>query len=258
MRCTRSRDQAGETLIEILLVVIILGIASVALIGAMSTTVVASDAHRRLSDTEVVTRAYGEAIKNLVLHPTGTTLTSAIHPQTISGTPFTISVVSSNEFPTPPFGIQIDTEELAVKSVNLVTNQWSVQAPPGTTWTVLSPSDGHAAGADVTRYDACPTSSQISPTFSMPAGTTKIGTPTIATVAYYDPNGKPVSSCPTYWSDPLPLAPLTKQLCSFTLDHLTECDPSVIAVTFSVTSTDIDPSRKATTSTQIQYRRGNI
>ena len=49
-----SRDEAGETLLEILLALIILSLASVALITAFGTSINASAEHRSLADFDTV------------------------------------------------------------------------------------------------------------------------------------------------------------------------------------------------------------
>src|ERR1035441_7310007 len=50
----RRRSEAGDTLVEVLLAVVILGLASVAMIIAFSTSISASAEHRHFSATGIV------------------------------------------------------------------------------------------------------------------------------------------------------------------------------------------------------------
>jgi type II secretory pathway pseudopilin PulG len=57
------RDERGETLIEILVTLVVISIGLVAIVGMLSSVVIASDAHRGMAEGEVVLRDFGEAIK---------------------------------------------------------------------------------------------------------------------------------------------------------------------------------------------------
>src|SRR5262245_7635352 len=59
----RKRRDAGETLIEVLITMIILGGAIAALVGGISTTVLLSSRHRDLATANALLRSYAEAIK---------------------------------------------------------------------------------------------------------------------------------------------------------------------------------------------------
>jgi len=60
---SRAADEKGETLIEIMITVIVISIGLTAVVAAMGSSIVASDAHRTLASGEVVVRDYGDAIK---------------------------------------------------------------------------------------------------------------------------------------------------------------------------------------------------
>lgn len=62
-RLSPSRSDAGVTLIELLVTVAILGIAFVAIVGGMMTSIVGSDLHRKQATSETVLRSYAEAAK---------------------------------------------------------------------------------------------------------------------------------------------------------------------------------------------------
>jgi type II secretory pathway pseudopilin PulG len=59
----RLADEGGETLIEIMITVIVISIGLTAVVAAMGSSIVASDAHRTLASGEVVVRDFGDAIK---------------------------------------------------------------------------------------------------------------------------------------------------------------------------------------------------
>lgn len=57
------RSEAGTTLVEVLITVMILGVAFVALLGGFGTSIVSSDLHRRQAQAETLVRRYAEAVK---------------------------------------------------------------------------------------------------------------------------------------------------------------------------------------------------
>lgn len=54
--------EAGVTLVEVIVGVAILGIAIVAIVGAMGTSILASDVHRRYADADIALRDYAETL----------------------------------------------------------------------------------------------------------------------------------------------------------------------------------------------------
>jgi prepilin-type N-terminal cleavage/methylation domain-containing protein len=63
-------DSAGETLIELLVAMSILGVAVVALVSGIGTSVLVSDVHRKEATAGAVVRTYSEAIEAAVDAPT--------------------------------------------------------------------------------------------------------------------------------------------------------------------------------------------
>jgi hypothetical protein len=247
MRRRAARSESGETLLEVLLTIMVVGIGMTALIAGMTIAIVSSDSHRRLGDTEVMTRDFGEAIKNAALHPVTTTLTQSVPPH-MPGKTEAFTVTSVAGFPAAPFGIAIDTEEFTVTLVNTATNTMTATA---------GGSEGHASSANVTRYDPCPTAAQLQPAFVLPTGISSslFGTPQMSsTVESFDPAGATVSNCAGYWDS---AANAITQACALIGDHLTQCDPPLVRVGFTVSSLDADTRRLAKTSTDILIRRGN-
>lgn len=56
-------DERGETLVELMITIMVMAIGMTAVVAALYTTIIGSDAHHSMSAGEVVARDYGEAIK---------------------------------------------------------------------------------------------------------------------------------------------------------------------------------------------------
>ena len=61
----------GETLVELLVAVMILGVTVVALIGGLTTSILLSDTHRKQAMAAVQVEAFAEAIQGFVLNNSG-------------------------------------------------------------------------------------------------------------------------------------------------------------------------------------------
>jgi type II secretory pathway pseudopilin PulG len=59
----RGRGERGETLVELLVTVVIMGSAIVALVAGVATAVASSDTHRQDSTAEGVLRSYAERVQ---------------------------------------------------------------------------------------------------------------------------------------------------------------------------------------------------
>jgi len=64
-------DDRGESLVEILVALVILGIAGVAILAGMQMSVQASDIHRKQTTSGAYVRSYAEAIQNFVAENPG-------------------------------------------------------------------------------------------------------------------------------------------------------------------------------------------
>jgi type II secretory pathway pseudopilin PulG len=60
------RDERGDTLIELLITVVIMGLAVVAILGAIANSVALSAAHRKQAVAGAYIRAYAEAVESAV------------------------------------------------------------------------------------------------------------------------------------------------------------------------------------------------
>jgi type II secretory pathway pseudopilin PulG len=61
-----ATDERGESLLELLIAVVIMGIAVVAIMAGITTSVLMSDIHRKQATAGAAVRTYGEAIENYV------------------------------------------------------------------------------------------------------------------------------------------------------------------------------------------------
>src|SRR5215510_16442827 len=65
-RRKRPPDDRGETLIELLVTVVLLGTAVVAIVAALGTAIRVSDIHRKQANGGAYVRAYAEALETYV------------------------------------------------------------------------------------------------------------------------------------------------------------------------------------------------
>jgi type II secretory pathway pseudopilin PulG len=59
-------SDSGESLIELLIALVIMGIAVVAIVGGIATSIIISDIHRKQATAGADVRSYAEAIQNAV------------------------------------------------------------------------------------------------------------------------------------------------------------------------------------------------
>jgi type II secretory pathway pseudopilin PulG len=65
-RWRTTPDERGETLLELLIAVVIMGITVVAVIGGLATSIKISDIHRKQATAGAAVRSWAEAIENYV------------------------------------------------------------------------------------------------------------------------------------------------------------------------------------------------
>ncbi len=64
LQCARRPRERGETLVELLLTIAILGLAIVALVAGLATGIAASGSHRRHANANAIARSVAEILKN--------------------------------------------------------------------------------------------------------------------------------------------------------------------------------------------------
>lgn len=237
-RISRRRE-SGETLIELLVAVVVLGIAGVGLVSGLTTGVIGSDTHRRLSSGETVLRAYGELVKNQVIHAPSTTLTQDLNAYSSGSCPSNVSTSGSNCIipvtSTAPFA-QSGSYTISIDGV-----LWSASVNTPTSFTASPLGAGSAAsGASVQRYEACPaTGYWAAVATSHPELTSVAGLqpPTVTGVTFYDYSNTAISSCSNWYSSP------GNSVCSNTSNQWTRCEPPWMSIALSVTSTDSNVAR---------------
>lgn len=244
--------ERGDTLIEILITIVVMGLTVTALIGALTLGVSSTDSHRRLTSVEVVSRQYGELVVDQATHPVAKQL--ALAAASGDGT---VCVTSSTGFPgSGSFTAAIDSEVVTVSSIN--------NSPSGTCttslWTLAANLNAdHPQGSSVTKYQSCPTASDLFVSGFTPSPDARVTAPTVAnilSVDYFDRTGNSVASsnCANYWS-------ATGVPCSgfdsSDTEHLTGCDVPVIRVTLKLDSTDVGTPTGASATTRVFIRRGN-
>ena len=247
MTASRKRGEKGETLIEILLSLAILGVVLVGLITGLTAAIAGGAAQRQLTDVEVVARHYGEAIVQQARDPGRSTLAAATSK---SSTSVSLSAPLTGLPDTSNFYIAIDAEVLRVTSGGAGT-ALTLSAPP---------LDNHVANAAVEYhpiYDVCVNASRVRPAdYALPsAAVATVADPALntPTLEFLRANGTPLPAgvCADAWETTLPCAgfPAPKT-------HLTSCDPAAVRVRFTV-STKSGVSQPGSTSTHMTIRRGN-
>lgn len=116
VRITQARrNEAGFTLVELLIALVIMGVAVVALVGALSTLVLSSTTHRGHSVIEASVHSYTDAVERWVGYNTSLTqdLTlnaTTVHVASVSGLP---TATNANGF-----YVTADQETMRVTAVN--------------------------------------------------------------------------------------------------------------------------------------------
>jgi type II secretory pathway pseudopilin PulG len=254
-----SKD-LGAALLEILIGVVILGIAFVAILGVSASSIVSSDVHRQLASTETVVRAYAEAIQAKAINPPSTVLTAQLN---IGGTSVQVGPVP--RFPTTTgFNITIDPG-----TPNRETFTVTGFVSP-TAWTISTNCPGcgpggaanrHLSGAAVVGdYPACPQAADFGPalvSYIPPGG---VNLPAVG-VQWWIPTYPILNNSDLYGGAWVPALPGSTACSSYYsskcgTDNRSDCYPGLALVTITAVSASAAPRNDAT-ETQVLVRRGN-
>jgi type II secretory pathway pseudopilin PulG len=120
------RSDQGETLVEVLLAVVVIGLTVVALLGGLVTSITASAEHQSISSIDALLKSYAETAKfQIELQPTVASPPSAPLFQDCSGTgsPNAVLNAYNSRIPNaPPAGYTIAITKL--QPWNTVLNTW--------------------------------------------------------------------------------------------------------------------------------------
>ena len=106
-----GRSEAGDTLVEILIAMVILGISGTAILGAFTTAIAGSGEHRTLATLDTVLRSYAEtATYQIQLQPTGALFSAC-------ATSYSITT------PSPPSGYSVAIS--SIKYWSSSTSTWT-------------------------------------------------------------------------------------------------------------------------------------
>lgn len=84
---TRLASEAGTSLAEVLVTVVIMGIAFATILGSMTTSIFASDTHRKMATGETAIRSFAESVKSAAYIPVPPAACTATGPYTVTYTP---------------------------------------------------------------------------------------------------------------------------------------------------------------------------
>jgi type II secretory pathway pseudopilin PulG len=120
------RTQAGDSLIEIIIAIVVIGIVTSAIVAAIATSENGSSAHRRLVTADTVLRNWAEAAKTAVrtsCSSSGGTWTATYPPPLPSG--YTLAPLTGQACPavttTGLMTIQVTLPNGIVKSMQIAT-----------------------------------------------------------------------------------------------------------------------------------------
>jgi len=103
-RATRPHpgSDSGESLIELIIAITIMAVAVVTIVGAIATSIMMSDIHRKQSTAGSYVRSYAAAIQDAVAADNsgaayGSVCSSAVQPTTLPTSGYTASIASCSQ-----------------------------------------------------------------------------------------------------------------------------------------------------------------
>lgn len=166
-----STSEDGFTLIETVIAMLVMTIAVVTIVGALTTMITFTSEHREHAVAETSTRSVGQIATAVV---SGTTLTNAIGAGDTNG----IQVADAARLLPQGSGapttanhtqtyVQVGDEIMRVDFRNVGANTINVERRIG--WDPGLPETGHAAGSMVLPVLRCPTADQLEPAIAADA-----------------------------------------------------------------------------------------
>lgn len=120
LRPLRGEDQ-GETLVEILVAIAVLGTAGIAVLGSVMLGIKISDIHRKTTGAAAVARNYVEAIENYIANTPGATGVSGGYAPCAAANYYSSKVASSVSLPASWNGTITESRAVAVAATGSAT-----------------------------------------------------------------------------------------------------------------------------------------
>lgn len=226
----------GFTLIEMVIAIMIMGVAVLTLVSALSTMLLLSGQHRGQAVIETSAHSFSQAV--MATGQFSTTLTSGVTAAATSLPVKDATLLSIGNY------VSVDLETMRVTSVGSGSVGVTRAVNSGSTATA------HSSGASVNRLLKCPSAADLTPPSGTYATTPGVNVPTITAVEYWNPAtssfaSTSASSCATSYN----------QVCAG--DILAECGTGLYRATISVTTTGDSRLRSLTDTTSVLVRSGD-
>jgi type II secretory pathway pseudopilin PulG len=240
MRPRRDRDEAGFTLIEAVISIMVISIAVVALVGGLVTLIQLTQNHRGHAAVETATKSFAQAVQ-----ATGQAPARLSASVTAAATSITVSDATTLPNAGPNAYLLLDREIVRLTAVDRTTGVLTVVRGQGGTFAVA-----HPATSSVVPHLRCPRPAYLTPWTGAYQVATGV-TPTISDVEFINPStgvftSTGASSCLADYGTNCPSSTL-----------LPECGTRVFRVVIGVTSTGDSRLRNVSASTQVLVRRGS-
>lgn len=228
-----DHDEAGFTLLEMVIAIMIMGVAVVTLVSALATMLQLSGQHRGHAVLEAGAHSYSQAV--MAAAQFSTALTSDVDDVTTR-----LQVADSSLFKKDEY-VSVDLETMQVTSV--ATSRIDV--------TRNINGDGgkpHTSGVAVSRLLMCPSPLELAPPAGTYATTPGVAVPTVLAVEYWNGSTFLPTSASTC-TDPFNKAPCFGAI-------LAECGTGLYRASISVTTAGDTRLRGVATTTTVLVRTG--
>lgn len=233
-------DEAGFTLIEAVIAIMVISIAVVTLVGGLVSMIQLTQAHRGHAVAETAARSFGQAV-------VATAQSSAELATAVSASATSITVEDASALPAEGAAsyLLLDREVVRLSAVNRTSGVLTVvRAQGGTT------AAAHTADAAVVPLLRCPSAAALTP----PSGSYRLAggvSATVTSVEYLDPatgafTSTSASSCLTRYQELCPGSTL-----------LPECGTGYFRVAVAVSTSGDSRLRDVAATTRVLVRSGS-
>ena len=200
-RGVKSKSESGDTLVEILIALSVIGVTAVALLGAFATSISASNEHRNLATLDTVLKSFAETATFQIQQQSNPLYASCASTYTLNppfsppanysvaitgvtywtGTTFASSCSSGSPNPQQITATATNTSSGSQTSLNFVVADPSDVAAALTTVTGISPNAGPAGGGTTVAITGTGFTGATSVTFGAIAATFTVNSDTSIT-----------------------------------------------------------------------------